>query len=236
MALFLELCSHILIPSVLLKRPVRWKMYLSNTCRFWTATLYGSCLETLLIWFQRELLQTVFCVVRPQEKDLSWTQWNAAFAIAMEPLVGTDIRISHVFVLELGTSSGGVPWCERETAECMLKGPGDRNLVIHSIHLMLSKVVEQPQEMSGNLILVWLFWVLKVGWWVQEGWCTHLCTLWQCFEALCCSLCFFYDAVMCIFKNKNWTPLCLKLSMTVTHSAVTLTDIVWEPYGWEEVT
>lgn len=236
MALFLELCSHILIPSVLLKRPVRWKMYLSNTCRFWTATLYGSCLETLLIWFQRELLQTVFCVVRPQEKDLSWTQWNAAFAIAMEPLVGTDIRISHVFVLELGTSSGGVPWCERETAECMLKGPGDRNLVIHSIHLMLSKVVEQPQEMSGNLILVWLFWVLKVGWWVQEGWCTHLCTLWQCFEAPCCSLCFFYDAVMCIFKTKNWTPLCLKLSMTVTHSAVTLTDVVWEPYGWEEVT
>lgn len=127
MALFLELCSHILIPSVLLKRPVRWKMYLSNTCRFWTAALYGSRLETLLIWFQRELLQNVFCVVRPQEEDLSWTQWNAAFAIAMEPLVGTDIRISHVFVLELGTSSGGVPLMrEGDSWMCVKRSRGQK--------------------------------------------------------------------------------------------------------------
>lgn len=207
MALFLELCSHILIPSVLLKKPVRWKMYLSNTCRFWTAALYGSRLETLLIWFQRELLQNVFCVVRPQEKDLSWTQWNAAFAIAMEPLVGTDIRISHVFVLELSTSSGGVPWWEKVMVECVLKGPGDRNLVIHSIHLMLSKAVEQPQEMSGNLTLVWLSRILKVGRWVQEGWRTHLCTLWQCFEDPCCSL-WLFMMESCAFLRLRIRHLC----------------------------
>lgn len=207
MALFLELRSHILIPSVLWKRPVRWKMYLSNTCRFWTATLYGSRLETLLIWFQRELLQNVFCVVRPQEKDLSWTQWNAAFAIAMEPLVGTDIRISRVFVLELGTSSGEVPWWERETAECVLKGPGDRNLVIHSIHLMLSKAVEQPQEMSGNLTLVWLSWVLKLGQRGQESWRIHLCALWQCFEPLCCSL-WLLTMQSCAFLRPRIRHLC----------------------------
>lgn len=207
MALFLELCSHILIPSVLWKRPVRWKMYLSNTCRFWTATLYGSRLETLLIWFQRELLQNAFCVVGPQEKDLSWTQWNAAFAIAMEPLVGTDIRISRVFVLELGTSSGEVPWWERETPECVLKGPGDRNLVIHSIHLMLSKAVEQPQEMSGNLTLVWLSWVLKLGQRGQEGWRIHLCALWQCFEALCWSL-WLLTMQSCAFLRPRIRHLC----------------------------
>lgn len=207
MALFLELCSHILIPSVLLKSPVRWKMYLSNTCRFWTAALYGSCLETLLIWFQRELLQYVFCVVRPQEKNLSWTQRNAAFATAMEPLVGTDIEISHVFVLELGTSSAGVPWWERGMAECVLKGPGDRILVIHSIHLMLSKAVEQPQEMSGNLTLVWLSWALKVGRWVQADWRTHLCTLWQCFEDPCCSL-WLFMMQSCAFSRLRIRHLC----------------------------
>lgn len=165
-------------------------MYLSNTCPFWTAALYGSRLETSLIWFQRELLQNVFCVVRPQEKDLSWTRWNAATAIAMEFLAGTDIRISHVFVLETCTSSGDVPWCERGMAECVLKGPGDRILVIHSIHQMLSKAVEQPQEMSGNLTLVWLSWVLRMAQWVQRV-DIHICALPGSALKICVAACGF---------------------------------------------